>query len=29
MTKNERVAVGLAVDVLAEAEAAAAKDQRP
>lgn len=29
MTKNERIAVGIAVDVLAEAEAAAAKDQRP
>jgi hypothetical protein len=29
MTKNERIAVGIAVEVLAEAEAAAAKDQRP
>lgn len=29
MTKNERVAVALAVQVLGEAEAAAAKDQRP
>jgi hypothetical protein len=29
MTKNERIAVTLAVEVLAEAEAAVAKDQRP
>jgi hypothetical protein len=29
MTKNERIAVGLAVDVLSEAEEAATKDQRP
>lgn len=29
MTKNESIPVGLAVEVLAEAEAAAAKDQRP
>jgi len=29
MTRNERIAVQLAVEVLGEAEASAAKDQRP
>lgn len=29
MTKNERIAVGILVEVLAEAESAPAKEQRP